>query len=243
MTNEQLAALAQQPENEELVPLLWEKVKPLLWLKAKQVYNARQSVFQQCGVELWDIRQGCYTAFLSALKGYKPETGIKFISYLSYPFHTLLAELTGTRSTKREPLNEAASLDMPIKNQSEEGKVMLADILPDKGADIETAVLSQLEQDEESRLVHEAVDRLPERLREVIELYFFQGVSLVDIAQRWGCTYQNVSNKKSKALQELRRSSVLQELRREYQVHQRWNAVQHMEYLPDRFDLVQQCRE
>lgn len=50
MTNEQLAALAQQPENEELVPLLWEKVKPLLWLKAKQTYNARQSVFQQCGV-------------------------------------------------------------------------------------------------------------------------------------------------------------------------------------------------
>lgn len=199
MTNEQLAALAQQPENEELVPLLWEKVKPLLWLKAKQAYNARQSVFQQCGVELWDIRQGCYTAFLSALKGYKPETGIKFISYLSYPFHTLLAELTGTRSTKREPLNEAASLDMPIKNQSEEGKVTLADILPDKGTDIETAVLSQLEQDEESRLVHEAVDRLPERLREVIELYFFQGVFLVDIAQRWGCTYQNVSNKKSKS--------------------------------------------
>ena len=163
MTNEQLAALAQQPENEELVPLLWEKVKPLLWLKAKQTYNARQSVFQQCGVELWDIRQGCYTAFLSALKGYKPETGIKFISYLSYPFHTLLAELTGTRSTKREPLNEAASLDMPIKNQSEEGKVTLADILPDKGTDIETAVLSQLEQDEESRLVHEAVDRFLSR--------------------------------------------------------------------------------
>ena len=50
MTNELLAALAQQPENEELVPLLWEKVKPLLWLKAKQTYNARQSVFQQCGV-------------------------------------------------------------------------------------------------------------------------------------------------------------------------------------------------
>ena len=173
MTNEQLAALAQQPENEELVPLLWEKVKLVLWLKAKQAYNARQSVFQQCGVELWDIRQSCYMVFLSALKGYKPETGIKFNSYLSYPFRTLLAELTGTRSSKREPLNEAASLEMPVKDQSEKGKVTLADTLPDERTDIETAVLSQLEQDEESRLVHEAVDRLPERLREVIELYFF----------------------------------------------------------------------
>lgn len=63
MTNEQLAALAQQPENEELVPLLWEKVKPLLWLKAKQTYNARQSVFQQCGVELWDIRKAAIRRF------------------------------------------------------------------------------------------------------------------------------------------------------------------------------------
>ena len=159
MTNEQLAALAQQPENEELVPLLWEKVKPVLWLKAKQAYNARQSVFQQCGVELWDIRQSCYMVFLSALKGYKPETGIKFNSYLSYPFRTLLAELTGTRSSKREPLNEAVSLEMPVKDQSEKGKVTLADTLPDERTDIETAVLSQLEQDEESRLVHEAVDR------------------------------------------------------------------------------------
>lgn len=45
MTNEQLAALAQQPENEELVPLLGEKVKPLLWLKAKQAYNAARAFF------------------------------------------------------------------------------------------------------------------------------------------------------------------------------------------------------
>ena len=41
MTNEQLAALAQQPENEELVPLLWEKVKPVLWLKAKPITPVR----------------------------------------------------------------------------------------------------------------------------------------------------------------------------------------------------------
>ena len=243
MTNEQLAALAHQPENEELVPLLWEKVKPVLWLKAKQAYNARQSVFQQCGVELWDIRQSCYMVFLSALKGYKPETGIKFNSYLSYPFRTLLAELTGTRSSKREPLNEAVSLEMPVKDQSEKGKVTLADTLPDERTDIETAVLSQLEQDEESRLVHEAVDRLPERLREVIELYFFQGISLVEIARRRGCTLQNVSDQKNRALQKLRHSSALQELQQENQAHKRWNAVQHMEYLPDRFDLVQQCRE
>lgn len=33
MTNEQLAALAQEPDNAELVPVLWEKVKSLLYQK------------------------------------------------------------------------------------------------------------------------------------------------------------------------------------------------------------------
>lgn len=53
MTNEQLAALAQDPDNAELVPVLWEKVKSLLYQKAGTVYNARKSRFQElrCSVK------------------------------------------------------------------------------------------------------------------------------------------------------------------------------------------------
>lgn len=85
MTNEQLAALAQDPDHAELVPVLLEKVKSLLYQKAGTVYNARKSRFQQCGVELWDIRQGCYMAFLEALKGFHPGADSQFTSYLNYP--------------------------------------------------------------------------------------------------------------------------------------------------------------
>ena len=103
MTNEQLAALAQDPDHAELVPVLWEKVKNLLYQKAGTVYSARKSQFQQCGVELWDIRQGCYMAFLEALKGFHPGAGNQFTSYLNYPFRNVVAELT--RSSRSAIIN------------------------------------------------------------------------------------------------------------------------------------------
>lgn len=47
MTNEQLAALAQQAENEELVPVLWDKVKNLLYMKAQRAYSSHKNTFKQ----------------------------------------------------------------------------------------------------------------------------------------------------------------------------------------------------
>lgn len=60
MTNEQLAVLAQDPNNKELVPVLWDKVKNLLYMKANSAYRQYKSIFTQCGIELSDIRQSCY---------------------------------------------------------------------------------------------------------------------------------------------------------------------------------------
>lgn len=243
MTNEQLAALAQDPDNAELVPVLWEKVKNLLYQKAGTVYNARKSRFQQCGVELWDIRQGCYMAFLEALKGFHPGAGNQFTSYLNYPFRNVVAELTRSRSTRKEPLNLASSIDAPIVNTKQDDSTTLAELLPDDTIDLETDVLEQIERQEESQLIHEAVNRLPERLREVIEWYYFQGLTLEEIAQRRGCSYQNIAAQKRDALHNLRRCPILQQIRKEYEQHYRWTAVQRREYQPDYFWMVQQCRE
>lgn len=69
MTNEQLAALAQDPDNAELVPVLWEKVKSLLYQKAGTVYNARKNRFQElrCSVknrslESWQNKESALIA-------------------------------------------------------------------------------------------------------------------------------------------------------------------------------------
>ena len=240
MTNEQLAALAQDPDNGELVPVLWDKVKDILYMKAQRAYTARTDAFKLHGVELSDIRQGCYTAFLDALKGYKPESGAKFSSYLTYPFKTMLADLTNTRTSKREPLDGAVSMDKPIF--SEEETATLGDVLP-CNTDIETDVLDHLEQEEERRAVRDAVARLPQREREAVTLFYFEGLTLQEIASRWGCSYQNVAGFKSAGLRNLRRSPVLQQLYREYKAHSQWNSVQRLENRPEYFQLVQEMRE
>ena len=95
MTNEQLATFIKQGGNEELIPILWERIRKLMYMKSDRVYSALQSRFNQCGVEVWDLKQSCYTAFLKALEGYKPESGNKFTAYLSYPFRNTVQELTG----------------------------------------------------------------------------------------------------------------------------------------------------
>lgn len=129
MTNEKLAALAQDPDNKELIPLLWDKVKDLLYMKANRAYRQHSDMFARCGVELADIRQSCYIVFLDALKGYQPDGETKFTSYLNYPFQTMLKELTHTRTSRKEPLNDATSLDKPIQDKDGDADATMVDLL------------------------------------------------------------------------------------------------------------------
>ena len=98
MTNELLAEYIQQGGNDELIPILWGNVEKILYIKSEQVYRLHKESCSRRGVELWDIRQASYMAFLDAIKAYKPETGNKFTSYLNYPFKNAVNELLGLQS-------------------------------------------------------------------------------------------------------------------------------------------------
>ena len=47
MTNEQLAAFIKEGGNDELIPILWERVRKLMYMKSDKVYRAMQSRFVQ----------------------------------------------------------------------------------------------------------------------------------------------------------------------------------------------------
>ena len=73
MTNEQLAGFIQSGGNDELIPILWERIRKLMYMKSDKVYNALQGRFQQCGVEVWDLKAGLlYGVSLKAVEGFKP---------------------------------------------------------------------------------------------------------------------------------------------------------------------------
>ena len=243
MTNEQLAELAQDPENSELVPVLWEKVHDLLYMKAYQAYNEYKTAFDCCGVELSDIRQECYFVFLEALKYYKPQGGYKFNTYFALPFKGALQRLWGTKSGKRNPLNAAASLEKHLTGMDgAEGEKTLADILPSK-INIEREVTDIIEKGEERAAVRYAVNRLSEPLRDVINRYYFQDETLEEIAEAVGITKQAILIRRDYALSLLRRSAALRRLYRAQEKHITWKNLSHMEWKPQYFDDVNRLRE
>lgn len=243
MTNERLAELAQDPDNTELIPVLWEKVQNLLYMKATIAYNEHKAAFDRCDVELSDIRQECYFVFLEALKYYTPQEQYKFTTYLDLPFKNVLQKLWGIKTSKREPLNEAASLDKPLTGKDgAESETTLADLTPSK-INIEREVTDLIEKGEERAAVRYAVGQLPEQLQEVIDCYYFQDKTLEEIAEATGTSKQTVLNQRDYALGLLRKSAALRRLYRVLEKHITWKRFSHMEWKPQYFDDIKHIRE
>lgn len=207
MTNEQLAVFIKQGDNDELIPILWERVRKLMYMKSDKAYNALQSRFVQCGVDILDLKQSCYIAFLKAIEGYKPDGKNKFTSYLSYPFKNAVRELTGVRIHKNEPLNNCTSLDEPLKD--EELDFTLADTIADDNA---VNAVELVEQEDNYRILHEAVDKLQEPMNRVINAYYFENKCLTKIGEEMSVSTERIRQIKDKGLRCLRCSKVLLKL-------------------------------
>ena len=152
-------------------------------------------------VDVWDLKQSCYMAFLKAVEGYKPDGKNKFTSYLSYPFKNSVNELIGVRTQKQknEPLNNCTSLDVPLKDDEKE--ITLADTIADETA-VNAPERAELEDD--YRILHEAVDNLKEPMNRVINAYYFEDKSLKDIGSEMSVSIERIRQIKAKGLRKLR---------------------------------------
>lgn len=240
MTNEDLARLIQEG-NEELHPVLWQKVNKLLYVKAATFYNSHTEACARCGVELSDIRQECYAVYLAMLKAYDTERGLTFTAYLDYPFQNAVNALLGLRTERgrQEPLNHAASLDKPIET-ADGDSCTLMDMVQD---DTSTDFLERMEDIDEAACVRQAVDDLPEPLRMVIRRYYLENRPLHEIGKEMDVSIERVRQYKAKGLRELRKNKRLQSMYKEQCLHETWLCAARWEHSPEHFDLVQRLRE
>ncbi|MBO5507431.1 MAG: sigma-70 family RNA polymerase sigma factor [Bacteroides sp.] len=218
MTNEQLAILIQQGGNDELIPILWEKVKKLLYSKSDSLYRLHKESCACRGVEVWDIRQASYTAFLEAIKAYKTDNSNKFTSYLNYPFKTAVNELLGLRTSRtvNEPLNNSTSLDKPIDDSSDSDVISLLDTI---AGNTSLDFIDNMETNAVGDTVRAVVDTLSEPYKCVIKAFFFEGTSLSDIAKQLEISSERARQLKCKALELLRKNKILRELYSDMQQH------------------------
>lgn len=212
MTNEQLATFIHSGGNDELIPILWEKVQRFVYMKAEQAYSNNTASCKRHGVELWDIKQAGYIAFLEALKGYKPETGYKFITFIQYPFKNAINELLKLRTNKErnEPLNNSISLDTPATDKDGDADTAIIDLQADENS---LSFITEIEAAELSETIRaEIKNTLTEKQAEIITRFYLQGQSLQHIAKDMNVSAERIRQHKVKAENELRKNTTLRKI-------------------------------
>lgn len=235
MTNEQLAELIQHGGNDELIPVLWKNVSRLLYQKSWRIYNHYESRCKQSGIELEDIYQECYSVLLSAIKAFNSESGLKFITFLEFPFKNMFFNIVGLRTRKNEPLNNYISLEKPLE-QSDGGTCSLFDIISDEYSD---EFVQQFENLSEAETIRAVVESLPESYKYVIKAYFFDNIKLIDISDVLGVSPERTRQIKYKALNILRTNKIIKNIHEENKLHQHWTNISRFIYSPDYYELIQ----
>lgn len=134
-------------------------------------------------VDIEDLTQAAFIAVLDAAERYQADKGAKYITVLSTALKTAFSEVYGVRTKKRDPLNNALSLDRPLNDDTDDTAL---DFLPDAAAEepfeaVEEAVFNRQLHD----LIIKALDTITTKQANAIRMYYFDGMEQKDIAGRW----------------------------------------------------------
>lgn len=219
MTNEELAICIQDGD-ESKVPELWDRVRGLYMKKAFTYYGSHRELCARCGVELEDIQQQSFFAFLRSVEEYQPESGLTFAAFVNYPFITEMQNLTGTRTalTRLDPLNSCVSLDKTIETEDGSGDT-LGDFIPDPTA---LDFMERLDAQSVGQMIRAEVRKLSAPLCDVIAGYYFDSLTLGQIAERLGLSPERVRQLRKRGEVTLAKRRVLVDL---------WNEYHHTEQL------------
>lgn len=208
MTNEQLAEFIKQGDNDELLPLLWEKTHRLVYMHCSRLYSGNIERFKRHGIDEWDLKQSAYEGFLKAIEAYNPEKGYKFSTYLPYSIRNVVRGLIGVSGGKEtDLLNICDSLDCPI---AEDNETELIETIPDEAASVP---FEDLERKSTGEAVRREVEKLPEKQRHIVKSLYFENRTLNEVGKDLGVSVERVRQIKQTAFKQLKRSKELQQLK------------------------------
>lgn len=197
-SDEQLVTRIQAGER-ELLPDLWNQVEKYVRWRANrwaQAWNSHR-------IEADDLYQCGYEAMLAAVETFQEGQGASFTSWLTYYLLTAFSAESGVRTSRRDALTNAASLNTPLGDDADGGELL--DLQPDPTdsfEDVERRVyLEQLH-----KVLTEELDSLPTKQCEAIKLRFFDGLTLLEIADKENVSLQAVRNQTVAGFRRLRGS-------------------------------------
>ena len=216
MTNEALAELIGAGGNDELIPVLWEKVRKFYRMQADK-YAAHYP--EQCaryGVTAADLQQEGYLSMLEAVKAYSrkaPETDAAFITFCGLHYKNKCASLIGIRrGHTSDALNRCyISLNEPLENKDGDTDAERGDLIEDTEASAPFEEVERRDQSERVRAVCRTALK-DERERRTIELYYFEGRTLKEIAAAEGLSIERIRAIKARAYRHLMNNRALRAL-------------------------------
>ena len=163
------------------------------------VYIARR--FENTGVGIEDLISIGTIGLIKAVSTFKPDKNIKLATYSSRCIENeILMHIRKISNRKAE-----ISLDEPINTDWDGNELLLSDILGTDG----DSVIRPMEEDAERKLLHEALDRLPKREREIVAMRF--GLSgrreqtQKEVADQLGISQSYISRLEKRIMLRLRR--------------------------------------
>lgn len=216
MTNELLAGLIAQGGNDELLPLLWERMRCFYRACAEKYERTHADRCARYGVTAADILQESYFAMLDSVKYYasrKPEqAAMKFITFCGLPFKTHAGGLIGLRNNSVDALQSyTVSLDELVTGENGEKETPRGELVPDPESSMP---FEEIERKAYNMAVRKSVMRQPlsEREKEVICYFYFNGFTLKKIGKLIGVSAEQIRHDRNSALSKLQKSAEMRDL-------------------------------
>jgi len=213
LINEELAVLAQKGDQAAMLQL-WNQVQRFVKMKALRRLPKGGNTSR---VELDDLMQAGYLATVGAVKDYDSASGYTFLTFLANHLKTAFAVALGIRTSRRDAILQAVSLDAPLSSSNQDGdKLTIEDTLeaPDAEAAFEN-VLDWMEAQHVHAVIMEQMKNIDERQADVIRKHYLCGLTLPQVAVQTNYPLKNVQQQKNAGIRQLRRLPAIRKLKQE----------------------------
>lgn len=163
-----------------------DRLRPLLISSIRRYFNDYR--------QYDDLIQDGNLMVIESINDFDPSKGVHFLGYIKSKLRFMYLN--------KHKIRNHSSLNKTIG----EGSVEIVDLLVSEDEDIVQVLVGY----EDLNLLARAMDILTKRQRQVIELYYIEGVRMVDIAELLNLSYRTIINTKVVSLEKLKKEILRQ---------------------------------
>ncbi len=170
MTNEEMASLIQAGHRE---------YKAALWLGCSGFVRKKavgfKTAHERCRADVDDLISAGYLAFERAIRYFKPDLHLKFLTFLARPLQTEFLRECGWLTSRRDVLEYAESLDYPAFEDDDESPLLIDLIASPDDEYFET--VERMFRQHARKVLKQALSTLSDKQQMLLRAMYFDGMT------------------------------------------------------------------